>query len=89
MWKVDDGGGCTDRSWRSRAVQLPSCRENWLQIIRASFIGRVSLLIKSVENPSSKLLIVSLDAVFILYIFFLSKKREASHFRRIACDRRI
>ena len=76
MWKVDDGGGCTDRSWRSRAVQLPSCRENWLQIIRASFIGRVSLLIKSVENPSSKLLIVSLETMQFLYFIYIFFRRN-------------
>lgn len=83
MWKVDDGGGggCTGRCWRSRAVQLPSCRENWLQIIRASFIGRMSFLIKSADRLKTPVrrfrLFRWIDAVFVLYIFsFLSKKRE-------------
>lgn len=79
VWKVDDGdgGGCTDRSWRSRAVQLPSCRENWLQIIRASFIGRVSLLIKSVDRLR-ELEGFGINRVFIyIYIFRFFSFEEA------------
>lgn len=86
MWKVDDGGGggCTGRCWRSRAVQLPSCRENWLQIIRASFIGRVSFLIKSADRLETKVLTVSLDrcSFCIIYIFFSFEETRASRIIR-------
>lgn len=88
MWKVDDGGGggCTGRCWRSRAVQLPSCRENWLQIIRASFIGRVSFLIKSADRLETKVLTVSLEFsmqfLYYIYIFFSFEETRASRIIR-------
>lgn len=58
-------------------MQLPSCRENWLQIIRASFIGRVSLLIKSVDRLRElEGFGINSFYIYIFFVSFLSKKRE-------------